>query len=224
MHLVIFDIDGTLIDSVKVDDQCFIQSFEELHNIDLSQADWNDFTHVTDSGLTTEIFRTHLARTPTENEVIELKSHFYQLLNQRIKEITEIKGAMKTLNTLIRHPEYAVAFATGGWKETAILKLTSIGFEIGETPLVSSNDHFSRLEITRIAIEKALTEKGLTAFDSVTYIGDGLWDFQSSMELGINFIGLDVQGNNTLLNAGATQVTNDLENLEQIRSWINKND
>ena len=219
MNLIIFDIDGTLVDSVKVDDQCFIRSFKDLHNIDLSRADWNNFEYVTDRGLTNEIFRTHFKRTPSEEEIIELKSYFYNLLEQRIDEIAEISGATQILNNLIERSDYLIAFATGGWRETALLKLNSVGLALGEATLISSNDHFDRSEITKLAIQETLTKSGLIKFDTITYIGDGLWDFNSALQLGINFIGIDSQRNNQLLNAGAVQVINNLEDLEQIIAW-----
>lgn len=219
MNLVVFDIDGTLVDSVKADDECFIQSFQDLHNIDLSGADWNDFTHVTDSGLTAEIFETHLNRRPTESETLKLKAHFHKLLHRRKAEITEIRGGSNTLDLLNQHPEFSVAFATGGWKETAELKLSTLDFEWNELPLVSANDHFSRSEITRLAIEQSLKRERLTQFDSITYIGDGLWDFKTSKKLGIHFIGIDHAQNAKLSKAGASRVMLDLSNTEQIMKW-----
>lgn len=60
MKLIIFDIDGTILDSVNADDKCFIQTFKDLYQIDLTNADWNDFTNVTDTGLTNEIFKNGL--------------------------------------------------------------------------------------------------------------------------------------------------------------------
>jgi beta-phosphoglucomutase-like phosphatase (HAD superfamily) len=129
MNLIIFDIDGTIVDSVQADDQCFIQSFEDLYSIDLSQSDWNDFKHVTDSGLTNEIFETHLGRSPLDEEILKLKNHFYKLLTQCCDEIIEIRGAINTLDSLIENPNISIAFATGGWKETAVFKLSTIGFD-----------------------------------------------------------------------------------------------
>jgi len=198
MNLIIFDIDGTIVNSVKADDECFIQSFQDLYSIDLSGADWNNFRNVTDSGLTFEIFETHLGRKPLEKEILELKSHFYKLLYQRRDEITEIKGATNTLKSFIENPEISIAFATGGWKETAVFKLSAIGFELGELTLVSANEHFDRAVITRLAIDESLIRENLNSFDTITYIGDGLWDFKTTQALGINFIGIDYSKNNKL--------------------------
>ncbi|GAB5409351.1 MAG: HAD family hydrolase [Balneolaceae bacterium] len=219
MNLIVFDIDGTLIDSVKIDDKCFIQTFQLLHKIDLENADWNNFKNVTDSGLTNEIFENHYGRLPTESEVNKVKDIFYSLLKQRDHEMSEIIGANTALRSLINHPEFTVAFATGGWKETALLKLSAIGFDIGELTLVSANDFTKRSEITNLAISRSLAKTGLREFSTITYVGDGLWDWKTTNELGINFIGIDYHNTNKLKQAGAVQILNDLNNLDLIISW-----
>lgn len=224
MNLIIFDIDGTIVDSVKIDDECFIQSFMDLHSIDLSQSDWNDFKHVTDSGLTNEIFESHFGRSPLSEEIIELKNYFYKLLAQNSNEITEIRGANNTLNSLIDNPNITIAFATGGWKETALLKLSTIGFELDDLTLISSNEHFDRSEITRLAITESLSSLELDEFNTITYIGDGLWDYKTAHELGINFIRVDYSQNNKLINAGAINIITDLTNVQQIVEWADKED
>ena len=219
MNLIVFDIDGTIVDSVEVDDFCFKQSFQQLHNIDIDNADWSNFKHVTDSGLTHEIFEAHYGIAPTASQTLELKTCFYQLVEQRIHEITEIKGAKKTLHSLMDNPEFSIAFATGGWRETATLKLSAIGFELREITLVSANEHVSRSEITRLAIDNTLAKVGLDEFSTITYVGDGLWDYKTTRELGINFIGIDSEQNNELVNAGAMRVMPNLEDIAQIMSW-----
>ncbi len=219
MNLIVFDIDGTIVDSVKTDDECFIQSFQDLHDIDLSGANWNDFNHVTDSGLTSEIFDIYLRRQPSQGEIAKLQTYFYGLLDKRRNEIKEVKGAINTLHTLNRHHDICIAFATGGWKKTATLKLSIIGIELGELVLTSANQHISRAEITKQAIQAVLAKQQLKAFHSITYIGDGLWDFETARSLGINFIGVDYHQNNKLVEAGAPKVVPDLSDADQIIKW-----
>jgi len=215
MHLILFDIDGTITDSTKVDDECFIQSFQDLHKIDLKEASWSDFKHVTDSGLTFEIFEQHLDRQPSEEEISVLKRHFYTLLHLRKREIREIEGALNAIKFFTESQSFAVAFATGGWKETAVLKLSAIGLDPNEYILISASEHQSRAAITQLAIETSRKQYKLQAFESMTYIGDGLWDYQTTKELGINFIGIDYQQNNRLRAAGAPRVLVDLIDIEK---------
>ncbi len=220
MDLILFDIDGTLVDSVKTDDECFIQTFKDLHDIDLSGADWNNFKNVTDSGLTSEIFEKNFNRQPSEEEVGKLKTHFYELLKKRIIDITEINGATTALKFLSDLADISIALATGGWRETAELKLSAIKFDSSMLTLVSANEHFTRSEIIRLAIEESLKKEQVMQFESITYIGDGLWDFRTAQTLGINFIGVDHQRNDKLLEAGASNVLNDLVNVHHIIEWV----
>jgi len=220
MNLIIFDIDGTLVDSVVTDDQCFIRAFADLYGIDLSGIDWSTFKHVTDSGLTRDLFKIHLGKEPTEQEICALKKHFYDLLHMRKSEMTEIRGARKALTMLEAQPEIALALGTGGWEETAKLKLSILGYEPLDLPLVTANHHISRIDITRQAIQESLIKEQVTSFDSITIIGDGLWDLRTAQDLGINFIGIDYHSSAKLVEAGARNVMTDLTRTEQIMEWV----
>lgn len=222
MYLVIFDIDGTILDSVKTDDECFVQTFKNLFNINLSEANWTEYKNVTDLGLTNEIFQNHFGQKPTMNEIVKIKTYFYNLLFKRQKDFKEINGALKFIEHLRTTRNIEMAMATGGWKETALLKLKSIGFDSSPFVLKSSNDHFSRAEIIKQAIEESLQKNNLKTFESITYIGDGVWDFNTAMELGLQFIGIDNVGNNKLRKVGAKVIFSDFENTKEIVNWTQK--
>src|SRR5262249_52198825 len=64
MNLAIFDIDGTLTESVAVDERCFVQAFREVLAIGRINTNWLDYPFQTDSGLALEICRRHLGREP----------------------------------------------------------------------------------------------------------------------------------------------------------------
>lgn len=218
-HLVIFDIDGTIIDSVKTDDDCFMETFRNLYGIDLTGTDWNDFQHVTDSGLTREIFIQNFDRLPEVEEIEKIKTHFYGLLAQAENQYREIKGALAFIDQLAQHGQFQVAFATGGWRETAILKMNSIEFAIENHVFKSSNDHYSRAEITKLAIEESLSRANSSLFSAVTYVGDGLWDLHTSNGLGIDFIGVDAHGKGKLGKAGAEKIVRNFQD-RRIGEWL----
>ena len=54
MRLVMFDIDGTLVDSSSFEDACYSKAVQEFikHPID---TDWSKYINVTDSGILDEI-------------------------------------------------------------------------------------------------------------------------------------------------------------------------
>jgi hypothetical protein len=56
MNLAIFDIDGTLTESVAVDEVCFVQAFWDVLGIERINTNWLDYNFQTDSGLALEIW------------------------------------------------------------------------------------------------------------------------------------------------------------------------
>ena len=220
MNLVIFDIDGTIVNSVKADDECFIQTFKNLYRIDLSTSNWIDYKHVTDSGLTIEIFEKHFGQKPTKKDLEKIKAHFYNILLKNCEKFREVKGAKKFIENLLSRSDSKLAIATGGWKETAILKLESIGLNLRNIVLKSSNDHYDRAEIIKLAIKESLKKSNARNFESITYIGDGVWDYKTSTKLGLRFVGIDNNKNGDLTKVGAKIIFSDFEKMKKITDWI----
>ena len=51
---MMFDIDGTLVESYEIDSQCFIDAVKEVTGLHVN-PDWSKYQHVTDSGILNEI-------------------------------------------------------------------------------------------------------------------------------------------------------------------------
>ena len=58
--LAIFDIDGTVCDTQKVEGRCFAQAFDEVCGISLETLDWTQYEEPTSSG----VVQTLLANDP----------------------------------------------------------------------------------------------------------------------------------------------------------------
>ena len=221
MKLVLFDIDGTILDSVQEDDRCFIQTFHDLYQIDLMNSDWNDFKHVTDAGLTQEIFEKWLGRLPKKEEVDRVRLHFKNLLADVADQFMEIENSLSFIAFIADQPHIEVGFATGGWKETAELKCNAIGLNLNNFIFKSSNDHFNRATIIEKVIEVAKNKHNTDQFDSITYFGDGMWDFNTTKALNIDFIGVDYANNGKLRNVGVEKIIQNYAEKGDILNWIN---
>ena len=221
MNLAIFDIDGTLTKTDSIDDVCFVQALADSHSITGISTDWAGYSHTTDSGITLDIFRERFSRAPEEAELLKFKSHFVRLLEDyRIKDsslFAEIAGAASMLERLNQEPEWKVAIASGGWRDSAILKLKVAGIEANNFPAAFADDGYSREEILQSAITKAENLYQQNRFARIVSIGDGLWDVRTARNLEFPFLGIGVgDAERKLRRAGATHVIKDFEDYEKL--------
>ena len=184
MEAIILDIDGTLVDSMGVDPVLYFSSIERvLGPVDLRDLD--DYEHVTDSGILGQILEEN-GYSEVDEIIASVKSVFLEGLNTHIEEIGSfpaIDGAMQFVEQLRRSADTRIAIATGCWRESALLKLQTTGFDVEGIPLATSDDSPSRVDIMRSALEKIGGDTG-----AVTYFGDAEWDQRACRDLGWNFV------------------------------------
>jgi phosphoglycolate phosphatase-like HAD superfamily hydrolase len=196
MNLAIFDVDGTLTESNAVDEVCFVQAVQDVFGISRINTNWLDYSFQTDSGLALEICRNRLGFDPSDAEISSLQSRFVKLLGDAIKgtghPIREVRGAAALLQWLRAHPRWRVAIATGGWNVPARLKLESAGLAVEALPWASADDAMDRMDIIRIANERAREAYCQDSFEKIVYVGDGVWDIRAAKALRIGFLGVAV--------------------------------
>ncbi len=219
MKYVIFDIDGTLTHTKKVDDKCFMKAFEQTFGIDIWQQEWSVLKHVTDWGITEEIIQREWGRVPTKEEYESMISHFVANLKaESVKDglqFNEIPGASSFFNSLKKMEEFKLGIATGSWEQSARLKLGIIGVGLEGICFSNSDDHRSREDITKDVIAQ-LSRKYQFPPKQIVYFGDGAWDYKTCKNLGIKFIGIDVENDGKLRELGAETIFKDFTNSEQI--------
>src|SRR5438270_12099648 len=69
MHLVMFDIDGTLTETMKVVVECFVRSFTAVFGFVAFDTYWSHYPHTTDSGIFHDVFTSPIVRRPTARDV-----------------------------------------------------------------------------------------------------------------------------------------------------------
>lgn len=184
MHAVILDIDGTLLESALDDDRLYREAVRAvLGNVRL-RASLHDYEPVTDTAILRQI--------TDDNGIGFDQELLFRVQNAFVRELEAfigkhgpfppIPGAQAFLRRLDGSPLASVAFATGGWRASAALKLQTAGFATDGIPLRSSDDADSRTDIMRLALDSLSGP-----FDSVTYLGDGEWDERATLALGWRF-------------------------------------
>ena len=190
MHLVVFDIDGTLVESEDFDGILYAQAITNTLKIDVDE-DWSGYRHQTDGGILNEVLDRNgsegdrsLAHVSVRSEFITLVSGY---LAARGDRLPEVPGARAFVSRLAARPDVAIGIATGGWKETAAMKLRAIGLDPDALNVASGSDAESRVEIMRTAAERSLAGRSA---DRRTYFGNRPWDREASRRLGWHFIGI----------------------------------
>jgi len=193
MHLVMFDVDGTLCDTHNIDDEIYFQAIHDVLEIERPESLIN-FTHFTDPGILTEMVMNSFEREITTKEYNAVRDHFSDVIMDHLMEdpslSTPVAGALELFNKLQKDENVMVAIATGGWGPSACFKLATAGFNIEKTVMATSDDDFERTEIMKLCHERALKRAKVDNFESVTYVGDGPWDEDASEALNWRFIGV----------------------------------
>jgi phosphoglycolate phosphatase-like HAD superfamily hydrolase len=194
MHLVMFDLDGTLVDSNAIDSKCYLQALVDVFGFDLDKIDrnWANYPHVTDAGILHSLCHKELGRQPQAIEISSYRQRFLELLELAIgdRPLQQITGARNILEYLNADANYAIALATGAWQQTALFKLERAGLAGIIAPIACSDDAHARVDIMQCAGDRARTFYCQSEFETVTYIGDGIWDGIASRNLDYQFIGI----------------------------------
>lgn len=222
MRLAVFDIDGTLTQTTRVDARCFLRALAMEACITAVSTEWADYTHITDSGIVLQIFQEQLGRAPSDGELERLQRNFVNLLTDAFREeptaCVEVPGAADALRRLRRERGWAVAIATGGWRAAALLKLETARIAVDDVPAAFADDAVSREAIVATALARSRARYGDRWFDNIVYVGDGAWDVRTAARLNLGFVGIGAEGRAAnLQSCGATHVIGDFTDYERLR-------
>lgn len=192
MKAIILDIDGTLLDSMAVDNELYFSAVQEVLG-PVRLRDLRDYEHVTDEGVLAGIYDDN-DRPADAASMQAIKSLFIDGLRNHVDTAGSfpiIDGAVEFVDRLRAMSDTYLAIATGCWRDSATLKLESAGFNIDGIPLATADDAVSRVGIMRHALHGARAE-----VSSIRYFGDAEWDRRACRELGWEFVavGPDVDG------------------------------
>ncbi len=184
MHHVMFDIDGTLVQSNDFDTKCFIEAVKEVIGISVD-GNWSEYKYVTASGILNEIIVSYGLQEQKQKIQTSVKKKYINKIETYLQQnsVSQISGASVFLSHLRKNKNIVLSIATGGWFESAVLKLRYANIDFEGIPIVSSNDNFSRTEIMKLASTKIENNNY-----KVSYFGDGSWDKKACEDLGYNFI------------------------------------
>ena len=191
--LVLFDLDGTLVDAGGCGRRALVKAIETLYGVK------PEFEHALISG------RTDLdnfsivyslvkkGKKPTAAEMKKMKAKYLEILPQEVhasvkcKKYDLVPGVEKFLNLLAKHPDIVLGLGTGNLEEGAKLKLAPSHLAKYFTVGGYGVDGHTREEMLRSAVKRA-EKKYKTKFtpDQVFVIGDTHRDIVAAKNCGFH--------------------------------------
>jgi phosphoglycolate phosphatase-like HAD superfamily hydrolase len=217
--LVLFDIDGTLIQTGRAGVRGMNAAFERLYGV----ADALNGTAIagrTDRGIVIEVL-TRIGREPTDAEIAALRDAYLEDLPVELARPAPgpkrvLPGVGPLLEALSAHAHVAVGLLTGNFHRGAMIKLEHFRlwhwFPFG----AFGDDHPERRPLVALAVERS----GIRVDpDRVVIIGDTPLDVDCAHAYGARAIGVTTgpYDAEALRGAGAQLVVDSLESPEVIR-------
>jgi len=197
--LFIFDIDGTLTDSVALYHQVIIDTLKEL-GIEKIDTNFNAYLHHTDS----YALKLNFEQNFNENFEDSLLDKFDDLLEKQFLKhppISEINGAKNAIDSL-RMASQFFCFATGSLPKPAQIKLNQCNIWNSPELIATSKTSLNREGFVLDAIERSKLYYDVTHFDEIISVGDGIWDLKTAQNLDLDFIGIGLKNKELLIQNG----------------------
>lgn len=191
-HAILFDLDGTLVDSVY-------QHVRIWHDV-LREHGYHVAHHQVHNGIglpSSRLLRWLIGRAPDDEQAL-IERHDKLFLEQA-STLTPTDGALELLTDLDQRevPYMAVTSAGESTRETLF---EALGRELPVAPKAGSKPHADPLLRAAEALRLEPTQ--------LTMIGDASWDAEAAQRSGIQFIGVRCGGapDDQLLQAGALRI------------------
>ena len=224
--LVLFDIDGTLLDMHGAGRKAFIKALKATFDWD-DDLEYIQFAGTTDMAVLYRVLEEH--RLPYLEQDAQ---RFFERLPEELR-ITAAEqdarlypGTRELLEYLSEHPRAVVGLVTGNVESCARIKLESANIHAHFTLGAFGHEHADRNEIARLAVARAARQLAPGQSFAASYlIGDTPSDIAAARIIGATSIAV-ATGTYTadmLRETGADLVLADLTDLSLISSFLNLN-
>lgn len=223
-HLILFDIDGTLLSAGRSGyfalEQAAIEVLGATRGLEGIRLDGN-----TDTNALHQISARDKTPFPSSERIERFKQRYVEILTREIIDKGHLKpGVPNLLERLANHPGVTLALVTGNFREGADIKLKRFGLE-GYFPFGAFGcDHHERSELVRMAMHRAAERRQGRPYhaNEVVMVGDTVNDVKASLPWGIRSLAVATGsvGREELATAGASLAVDDLSETDRILAWM----
>ncbi|MFN4262206.1 MAG: HAD-IA family hydrolase [Thioalkalivibrionaceae bacterium] len=206
-RLIVFDWDGTLMDSTARIVSCLRAATETLGETLCSSAEYRDIIGLGVVEATRRLFPQRAA----DHDFVEAFAQAYRsrYLNADSTPTPMYDGAIDLVRGLAERPDTLVAVATGKSRTGLDQALKTSGLQGVFFATATSSEHPSKPSPTML---EWLLEKSGVEPAAATMIGDSRYDIEMAVAAGVRAVGVThgVHDAPTLMSAGAAEVFDDL--------------
>jgi len=205
--LYVFDIDGTLTDSVPMYLMSVTNAMMSLGITDID-TDYANYKYHTDSYALRYNYERNFNKSMPKSFLQDFQSNLIGQMKM-FNPVSEINGA-KSLIEFFRDNQVPFCFATGALPKPAMMKLKQCGIWYDKELLATSLISESREGFVLEAVERAKKFYKRTEFETIVSVGDGLWDLKTAQNLSLDFVGIGTKNKEELLKNGAARCYSDI--------------
>ena len=187
-RLLLFDIDGTLIESNGAGGAAILDAAEEHFGIQREHLPALQLAGSTDPAIAMDVFG-HLSRQHTPEEIATFLDRYLSHLQRRLQAADfsgyTLPGVVELLEALRNEREAHVGLLTGNVRRGAVIKLTRHGIYEHFADGGFGSDHYDRNQLGPVALKRMQDATG-TTYDitDVIVIGDTPKDIRCAAAFG----------------------------------------
>jgi len=224
-HVILFDIDGTLIHSARAGIRGMNAAFARLYGV-ADALEGVELAGRTDRAIASQVFRA-IGREPTAEAIMALREAYVHHLAEEIAKPLPgslvLPGVMAVLDALEARDDCAVGLLTGNFERGAAIKLGHFQLWSRFAFGAFGDDHVSRRDLVPIAMAQAARRAGRSFPASrVVVIGDTPLDVDCAQAHGARSVGIATGPftRDALASARADLVLDTLEETGTFLEWL----
>jgi phosphoglycolate phosphatase-like HAD superfamily hydrolase len=223
--LVLFDIDGTLVDCGKAAGKCFSAAFREAFGVACPIFAAEEVSGLTDTAILMEVIRRlDLAGSnSSDRRALAFETYARNLASElKVSPPRALPGASRAVAAAGALPGCAIGLLTGSTVATAKLKLDAAGISFAQFCCGAYSEDGELREALPPAARGRFADLFGRAPRTTVLIGDTPRDVQAALATGCAFIGVATgpYSRDTLWGAGARVVLNDLTDVVSLCAAI----